>query len=285
MPANQLQNPTPRLSRRALLKRMAWGSAGLAVGGLAYTMFEAGWVTVRRETIAVPRLPQPFVGTSVAFLADVHHGPFTGLDYVQQAVQRVNALQPDLILLGGDYVHRDRRYIAASLQAHARLTAPMGVFGVLGNHDHWEGAAETRAAMKAASIVELTNTGVWLEEDGARLRVGGVGDLWEDTQDLDAALADARESDTSLVLSHNPDFAESVTDPRVGLVLSGHTHGGQVVFPGMGAPLVPSRFGQKYLRGLVSAPHTQVYVTSGLGTITPPVRFCCRPEIVLITIT
>jgi predicted MPP superfamily phosphohydrolase len=158
------------------------------------------------------------------------------------------------------------------------------VYAVLGNHDHWHGVEASSRALAAAGIHELTNTGVWLESGSERLRLAGVDDLWTGFQDIDKALADAAESDACIVLSHNPDYAETLRDPRVSLVLSGHTHGGQAVFPVIGAPIVPSDYGQKYVRGLVQAPMTQVYISRGLGTITPPLRFCCRPEISLLTL-
>jgi len=227
----------------------------------------------------------PFQGKTIAFLSDIHHGPFTSLEYVNQVVELTNSLSPDVVLLGGDYVHRDPKYIGPCFEALSRLKSAWGTYGVLGNHDHWEGAAATRQAMVAGNIVEMTNSGVWIEKAGDRLRLSGVGDLWEDVQDLDHALADTRQSETAILVSHNPDFVEGITDRRVGLVLSGHTHGGQVVLPIVGAPRVPSRYGQKYLHGLVKTQHTQAFVTRGLGTVTPPVRFCCRPEIALITIT
>ena len=274
----------PRTKRRRFLRRCLVGTSGLAIAGVVYPFLEAGWIRIRRVTIAVPHLPRPFRGARIALLADIHHGPYTSLDYVERVVKLTNALSPDLVLLAGDYVHRHTRYIRPCLQAHADLYARWGVFGVLGNHDHWEGADITRAAMKSHGIVELTNTGTWLFAKDARLRLAGVGDLWMDSQDLDKALGDTQPSETSILLSHNPDFVESITDRRVGLVLSGHTHGGQVVLPGYGAPYVPSRYGQKYLHGLVKTPHTQVYVTRGVGTIYPPVRFCCRPEIVVLTL-
>ena len=100
----------------------------------------------------------------------------------------------------------------------------------------------------------------------------------------ESALGDATTNDGVILLSHNPDFAEMVHDSRVGLMLSGHTHGGQVVIPGFGAPIVPSRYGQKYLGGLVQGPSWQVFVSRGIGTVSPPIRFSCRPEIVLITL-
>ena len=160
----------------------------------------------------------------------------------------------------------------------------MGRFSVLGNHDHWESAPASRHALDAAGIARVDNAGTWLERGGARLRVCGVGDLWTDHQDLPAALGDATDRDAVILLSHNPDFAEEVRDRRVGLIVSGHTHGGQVVVPGYGAPIVPSRYGQKYLHGLVRGLSCQVFITRGVGTVTPPVRFLCRPEIVLITL-
>jgi predicted MPP superfamily phosphohydrolase len=133
-------------------------------------------------------------------------------------------------------------------------------------------------------VAELTNRGAWVRRGSARFLVAGVDDLWTGRADAEAALAEARPEDACLLVSHNPDLAESLRDPRVGLVLSGHTHGGQVVFPG-GAPFVPSRYGQKYLHGLVRAPEALVYVSRGLGTSGLPVRFCSRPEINLITLT
>ncbi len=274
-----------RTRRRVFVKRCLGGAAVLGCAGLGYTLFEAGWVRVHRVTVRVPRLPRSFVGMSIAFLSDIHHGPYTSLEYVNRIVQLTNALSPDVVLHGGDYVHRASDYIRPCMRALAHLKSPLGSYGVLGNHDHWEGAEATRNAMKSNGIIDLTNSGTWIERDGARLRLSGVGDLWEDVQDLDSALADTRQSETSILLSHNPDFVETITDDRVGLVLSGHTHGGQIVLPVVGAPRVPSRYGQKYLRGLVKTRHTQVFVTRGLGTVTPPLRFCCRPEIALITIT
>ena len=270
------------ISRRRFLKFAAGATAGVAAAGLGYTGIEAGWFRVARERLLIPHLPVAFAGRTAAFLTDIHHGTYTGIAYVRSIVQTVNKLAPDVILLGGDYVHLHARYIRPCFEALQDLRAPLGVFGVLGNHDHWTDAPETRKAMRESGIMELTNTGVWLGSGDARLRLGGVGDLWEDTQDLQSALGDAGPEDACLLLSHNPDFAETLTDRRVGLVLSGHTHGGQVVLPYVGAPYVPSRYGQKYLHGLVQAPCTQAYVSRGLGTINPPLRFGCRPEINLL---
>jgi predicted MPP superfamily phosphohydrolase len=255
-----------------------------AAAGGAYSLLEAKWCRITPVSIGMPRLPENFAGLRIAFLADIHHGPFVPLAYVRHVVRMANALAPDLILLGGDYVHRNRSYIAPCIHELGGLRAPLGVHAVLGNHDHWESASETKQALAQAKIQELTNTGTWLERGGARLRLGGVGDLWQDRQRLQPVLDGLSDKETCLLLSHNPDYVERIQDRRIGLVLSGHTHGGQVVVPGYGPPILPSRYKQKYAHGLVQGPVARVFVTRGVGTVTPPVRFFCRPEIALITL-
>jgi predicted MPP superfamily phosphohydrolase len=273
------------MNRRAFLKTAAVTAAGVPLAGACYGFAESTRLKIDRQTIALPRLPAGFRGVRVAFLTDIHLGPFITSGYVASVVRTTLTLNPDLILLGGDYSHRDGKYIAPCFEEVAKLSAPLGVFGVLGNHDYWHGLAETKAGMRAAKVEELTNCGVWLNRAGDQLRLAGVDDLWQGRPDLAAALGDCRPSDACLLVSHNPDYAETLTDHRVGLVLSGHTHGGQVVVPGYGSPVVPSRYGQKYAHGLVEAPATRVYVSAGVGMTGLPVRANCRPEITLITLS
>ena len=273
-----------KISRRQLLKRVSKTVSALGLAGIGYSYFESGWTTVHRTSISLPNLPEAFKGTKIAFLTDIHHGPFISLRHIQNLVQTTNELKPDVIVMGGDYVHKDRKYIAPCFNALSKLESPNGTFGVLGNHDHWESAPETRQAMKDNEVIELTNAGKWLKKNGEKVWLGGVDDLWCGKQDLDKALGEATDEDAVILLCHNPDYVEGIRDRRVGLVLSGHTHGGQAVLPFIGAPFVPSRYGQKYLNGLIKTEYTQVFVSKGLGTVTPPLRFCCRPEIVLITL-
>lgn len=272
------------MDRRTFLKRAGIGLGAAALLGGGYSLLEAGWLRTDFQTLTIPNFPVPFRGLKAAFLADLHHGPRTGLDYLRAAVARVAEWQPDIVLLGGDYVYDSPRFIAPVFELLKTLRSPYGTFGILGNHDHWQSATETRAAMRAASIVDLTNVGVTISRGANRLRIAGVGDLWEDTQDLASALDDVRTGESTILLSHNPDFAERVSDARVSLMLSGHTHGGQVHVPLFGPPIVPSRYGRKYASGLVQAPVTRVFVSRGIGTIGIPVRFCCRPEINLLTL-
>ena len=271
-------------NRRQLIKRAATVALGAVTAGGIYPFLEAKWCRVVEQTIALPNLPGAFRGTRVALVTDVHHGPFVPLVYIRHVVELTNSLKPDLVLLGGDYVHRGPQYIAAGIDALSLLEARLGRFAVLGNHDHWDGAPESRRALVKAGITLTDNTGFWVEREGSRLRICGVGDLWCDRQFPGPALGDATDTDAVIMLSHNPDFAERIRDPRVGLILSGHTHGGQVVIPGYGAPIVPSQFGQKYLHGLVEGPVCQVFVSRGVGTVTPPVRLFCPPEVAILTL-
>jgi predicted MPP superfamily phosphohydrolase len=278
------------MDRRKILKVAGLTALGSVATGMVYPFLEAKWCRVVRRTIALPNLPPPFRGTTVALLADVHHGPFVPLAYIRHVVAMTNALKPDIVALAGDFVHRHDSYIAPAIDELGNLKGALGQFAVRGNHDNqdYHGMRNfrplSRAALAEARIPDLYNTGAWLERSGARMRICGIGDLWTDHQDLETALGDATENDAVLLLSHNPDFVETIRDCRVGLVLSGHTHGGQIVVPGYGAPVVPSRYGQKYLYGLVDGPCCPVFVTRGVGTVTPPVRFLCRPEVVLITL-
>lgn len=281
------------MTRRQFLTLSAGAGFSCAFGTAAYSFLETELERVVRTPLHLPNLPAAFAGTTIAFLSDLHHSQVVPRAYLERVVARTNALQPDFILLGGDYVTAGRKY--RPLQGHRyidpcfdilkNLRARTAIFGVTGNHDSWAGLDHIHAGMLRAGIFDLTNRGFWLEKNGARLRLGGVGDFATQHQNLPAALAEATTDDAVLLLTHNPDFAEYIRDPRVGHVLSGHTHGGQIVLPFLGAPLVPSGFGQKYRYGLVQAPHTKIYVTSGVGVLPFPFRLNCPPEIALLTLS
>ena len=175
-----------------------------------------------------------------------------------------------------------RAHASGAIGALAGLRAPHGVAAVLGNHDHWESAPLLREAFAAHGISEWCNAGRWIERGGERVWFCGADDLWEGQPDLPRALEGVGADDCAVLLAHNPDFAERFRDRRVRLMLSGHTHGGQVRLPYFGAPIIPSIHGRKYEMGLVNGPVCPVYVTRGVGVIFPPVRFRCPPEVALL---
>jgi predicted MPP superfamily phosphohydrolase len=194
-------------------------------------------------------------------------------------------MKPDLVLLGGDYVHRDPKYIIPCFQVLGKLKAVYGVYGVMGNHDHLESAIITQQAAADAGIQLLDHKALWLTIGENRIKIGGVGDLTTDLQNM-SAFQDAGENDFTILLSHNPDYIRSLPAGKVDLMLSGHTHGGQVTLFGFWAPFIPSAYGNKYRTGIVKENGTTLLITNGVGTITPPVRFFARPqieEIILLT--
>ncbi len=258
---------------------------GIFVGAFVlfgYAFIEPYWLAIATIPFVSPDIPASFDGTTLVFVSDIHHGPFFARWRVAKLVDKINRLHPDLVVFGGDYVHRDPKYIIPCFEELQRVQAPLGKFGVLGNHDHWENAALTRQEMLRAGITILDNLAVWIVQGQERIKIGGVGDLWEDVQDLTPTLEGVEEHDFVILVSHNPDYAEHLTTDKIDLMLCGHTHGGQVTLFGQWAPFVPSRYGQKYRAGLIKTAHTRVIVTTGVGTVTPPVRFFARPEIVKI---
>lgn len=281
------------VNRREFLRIGSKAAAATLLGGGLYSLFEAKWIRVTRVNAAVPRLATVFDGMTIAFLADFHHSEAVPADYIARVVAKTNALSADLIILGGDYVTAGRRYglmgtgsqyLEPCFAELRKLKANLGIFAVTGNHDSRAGLRETRRLMNSAGFENLTNRGVWLNRNGERLRLCGIGDFTTQRQDLHSALADTRDGDACILVTHNPDCLEHMDDPRVGLALCGHTHGGQVAFPFIGSPIVPSVYGNKYRYGLVRGPHVAGYVTSGVGTLPLAIRLNCRPEIALLTL-
>lgn len=257
---------------------------------LGYMYAETYRIEIKHYEFASSDVPQQFDGVTIALVTDIHRGWFFSQKRVVNLVDRVNSLRPDIVALGGDYIYARREYEGSTFAALANLRAPLGRFAVLGNHDygeHDDGTRDSSAATEAierAGIQLLDNRGVWLTLRGARIRVGGVADYKEGQPDLSPTATGTTPSDFVLLLCHNPDYAEILPAGAVDLMLSGHTHGGQVTFFGLWAPRLPSDYGQKYRTGMVRTATTTVVISNGVGTIFPPLRFFARPQIVDITL-
>jgi len=245
---------------------------------------EADWLSVERVIVPMPNLSTAAEGVRIVLMSDFHLYPYTELRLIRRAVQIANELNPDLVVLAGDFVLESAEAIFDLAPVLARLDATHGVFAALGNHDYWTDAAVIEEGLTAAGIPLLKNRGTAIGGGRDRLYLAGLDDGWSGVPDLTAALDGHTDALPTVLLMHEPDFADDIArSQRVDLMLSGHSHGGQVRLPGIGAPVLPP-YGEKYDMGLYQVEAMQLYTTRGIGVIGPPVRINCRPEITEITL-
>jgi predicted MPP superfamily phosphohydrolase len=244
---------------------------------------------VSRLEIATPAWPADAMPLRIALLADIHAaGPHDLPARCARVVARANAEAPDLVLLLGDYVDRRRiktAFVPPEVIAPVlgRLRAPQGVYAVLGNHDWEVGGARVARALGAAGIEVLDNAARRLRRAGGDWWLVGVGDASIGADRLAATLAQVTDAAPALVMTHSPDIFPEVP-ARVALCVAGHTHGGQVRLPLVGALYVPSRYGRRYAYGHLVEAGRHLVVTRGVGHSVLPVRFLCPPEIMVITL-
>lgn len=242
---------------------------------------ELNLLEIKHYTIRDSRLN----GLRIVFAADFHIGKHD-VKRLEKIIESIQQQNPDLILLGGDFIngHNDLRTmsperIAAKLR---KLQAPLGVFSVLGNHDWYIGGRKMKHALQAAGIVVLENDNEVIPFKNGKFTLAGVADKITCVADSHQALKDTPEP--RILLSHTPDVLPDVTD-YVDLVLAGHTHGGQVKLPLIGALIVPLEHGRRYAEGFIEENGKKMIVSKGLGTSRISVRFNCKPEIVVIEFT
>ena len=298
------------ITRRTILRGLgAVGLSGLALGG--YAVAEPWRLNVTRYAPSLPEWPAT-LKLRIAVIADIHAcEPWMPGFRVRQIVARTNALNPDIVLMLGDFIagHRMvKRALPKSewTSALAELKAPLGVHAILGNHDWWEdrevqrrhqGPCKVRTALEAAGIPVFENDVVRLVKDGQPFWLAGLGDQWafywgrkrnsrasrfgfEGVDDLEATMAKITDAAPVIMMIHEPDaFADMPA--RVALTLAGHTHGGQVTFAGF-APVVPSNFGRRYVYGHIVEDNRNLIVSGGLGCSGIPLRFGVPPEIVVV---
>ena len=237
-------------------------------------------LTVEHHQIHLQRLPRELDGFRIVQLSDIHHSPFTSRAQIERAVETANSLQPDIVALTGDYVSKERAYAAPCAELLSGLRARHGVYAVLGNHDHWTDASLITDLFRAEGITVLVNQGMRFENNGAAFWLAGVDDTMVGLEDLPLALAGSSDNEFKLLLAHNPIILRRAARAGVDLVLSGHTHGGQVSL--RSERNTAGRPRRRLLKGLASQGETQIYITRGLGTVVLPVRFGCPPEVSLL---
>lgn len=296
----------PALAARRVFLARATG-AGVALAATATTAKAVAldpWsIKLRRYTIPIRDLPPLAAGFRIVQLSDTHAGPRVPPAHIAAAVELARSLDPDLFALTGDYVLDSPRFIPLAIDLFKPLTAnpgrAIGTVAVLGNHDWYADAPRLARDLSAIGLRMLDNDRLFLDPAARTLSptpspgalcIAGLGDLMQHVVEPAAALRDVPLDMPRIVLAHHPDTAElpevKAKDParRIDLMLSGHTHGGQVRLPFLGTPIVPSNFGQKYAGGLVQGPSFPVIVSRGVGLSILPVRLAVPPEVVEITL-
>jgi hypothetical protein len=278
-----------RLSERRDRRRQ-WRQTFAAF--LHTAMIEPRQIEITHRPIKLSKLPSEFHGFRVVQLSDIHHSPFLSEQEIASAVSRANDLRPDLVVLTGDYVSHSRDYIPGCARALGMLRASHGVFAVLGNHDHWTDGQMLKSALQDQGIRVLCNESSRIEIASSYIQLAGVDDMMVRRDDLRKALMDTHIGETRILLSHNPRIIREAARAGVDLVLSGHTHGGQInwrLLAGREEARKPRwlrrskrRPKGSMLRGHAQLGSTQLYVNRGLGTVILPLRYGCAPEITVL---
>jgi predicted MPP superfamily phosphohydrolase len=267
-----------RLTRRDALKGVLATAVGAVTGTVTYGIaYERHRIGVTEAALPVSGLPVALDGLRIALLTDIHHSQLVGPDDVTEAVQIALAARPDLIVLGGDYVtFGDRAFVGPVADLLAPLQAPHGVFAILGNHDDDK---DMPAALARQGFTVLKDQRTRVALRGEALELAGIRFWTRRPADITRVLRDAQ--DTVLLLAHDPRRLTEAAALNVPAVLSGHTHGGQVVLPGVGA-IAKSRF--PILAGTGGSRNTSIFVSRGIGTVYVPIRINCPPEVAVITL-
>lgn len=285
--------PRPGISRRGFLKTGMRAAAAAAVYSAG---IERHWVEVTEHEVHLAGLAASFDGLRIAQLSDIHMDEFTEPLFLRYLVARINRMQPDVVLLTGDFITSgaaSKRFAIGAAWQCANILAGLKcrqVYAVLGNHDVDVDAKQVTAALKANGIAVLTNTCLPIERGGGRVWLAGVDDPVEGRPDPESAIPAAIRnvaSEPVILMCHAPDYADYLLTRPVGkairLMLSGHTHGGQVRLPFAGALQLPE-LGKNYVEGWFRLGGMQLYVNRGIGTVGLPFRLDCPPEISLFTL-
>jgi hypothetical protein len=291
-----VRSSTP--ARHPITRRRFFAAAGCAAGGLALYSGEIArhQIDVTHSEVSLAGLPQAFEGFRIVQISDIHMDEYTEPFFVRDVIERVNRLEPDAVFLTGDYatygLAPDTFSIGAGWQCAGLLDGLdcRERYAVLGNHDLMVGPIEISQALAAHNITLLRNAHVPIERDGARFWLAGVDDPVQGTPLPEIAIPEAirnQPREPVILMCHAPDYSDVVlhhpAGSSVALMLSGHTHGGQVRLPLIGAVDLP-QMGRKYIEGWFRLGHMQLHVNRGIGTVGVPFRLNCPPEISLFTL-
>lgn len=273
----------PPITRRNALKLIIAGGAGALLDGC---WIEPRLLSVTRQDVIYKKLPPGLEHLKIALLADFHFRPGKNEELVDKIVAQVRIEKPDLITLAGDFMNRDPQVVIPLLERLGEMNATHGIFAVMGNHDGWAGNADViRRQFERAGISFLINQHSQLNIGGDLLAIAGTDFVWLGRPDPEETLRGIAANIPVLALVHEPDYFDTMTAHReILLQVSGHTHGGQCRVPIVGhAPITP-KFGKKYVYGGYESRESNLFVTRGVGTTGPQVRFACPPELAILTL-
>jgi predicted MPP superfamily phosphohydrolase len=275
--------PDFSFSRRQILKGLVAAPLVAVSAASAYSRLVEPYLYWISETdIFIRDLPEPFEGFRITQLTDIHHSRILGIHEVRRVVGLAQETKPDMFVLTGDYSTSYRRYIEPCAEALSALSAPEGVWAVLGNHDHYTDPELTTRALQRHHITVMNNAHTTLQRGPDSIQLSGIDDWTWNAVNWVRAFSGLKPDRPTILLSHQPTVLELAQTRNVALILSGHTHGGQLNFPLLGAPARFATKDLKYARGLFRSGDTQLYVSSGTGVIGLPVRFGVRPEIAVL---
>ena len=254
-------------------------------------------------TVQIDSLPSAFNRFKIALLSDFHSSMVVSQHHIKAAADMAMNETPDAIALTGDFISGHaklssrsvgkirKKYIDRCIDGLSQLKAEYGIYGVLGNHDFWSGShaveSLTSEFSRRLGVVWLRNENVIIEKDGETINILGVDDFWSRSCSLNKAYQNLNGNSVKILLSHNPDINKTIDNEKrdIDLVLSGHTHGGQMPMPFRnGDAMVPSIYGQKYREGKVLDGKRVTYVTRGVGHLLVPVRLNSPPEVTILTL-
>jgi predicted MPP superfamily phosphohydrolase len=294
------KTPSTSLSRRAFLHTSILGVSGLALASCTRGIMDRNEIEITHRTFHIPNLPQEFHGKTISFISDIHSGPFMGVDELSRVVNSVNKLKSDMIVVPGDFVTSHVNEMEAFSEAMSELKAPMGIYACTGNHDYYAGVDVVSRGLEDIGFHLLRNDNAKIEVGGKSLYLIGVDD--DDAKDvrryvdgkpaphIEAAYRGIPNDAATVLLWHKPYEFESFAKTNVGLMLSGHTHGGQIVLGRIGQTVMAfSSLASQYVEGIYlpqeSKSVTQMYVSRGIGVVGLPLRINCPPEITQITLS
>jgi predicted MPP superfamily phosphohydrolase len=276
-------------SRRLFLQKGILGLSAYSFAGATQIADENNFCEIHRKTITIPRLPDEFKGFTIGMMSDIHSSIFMNKDDMNEYVAAMNRLETDLIVVTGDFVNSQTDEVYPFAEAFSNLKSPNGVYGCLGNHDYFAKDVERVAKeVDGCGVKLLRNDAVKIQKGNSFFNLVGVDDIGRNTDPKDymtRALAFAKNVQPKIMLCHKPYFFQEAKDLGIDLTLSGHTHGGQIVFGLIDrTPIALAALFSKYISGLYTIDQSHLYVNNGIGFTGLPIRINCPPELTVITL-